>query len=65
METAGGKNGKPEAELTAVTRLAADEIEIQMKQAKQMGHSMEDGQEASLEESQLLFTRCIRKSYYY
>ena len=36
VETAGDKNGKPEAELTAVTREAADEIELQMKQAKRM-----------------------------
>lgn len=35
VETAGSKSGKPEAELTAVTRTAADEIEIQMKRAKQ------------------------------
>lgn len=40
VETAGSKNGKPEAELTAVTRLAADEIEIQMKRAKKRDSSM-------------------------
>ena len=36
VETAANKNGKPEAELTAVTRAAADEVENQMKQAKRM-----------------------------
>jgi len=35
VETAGSKDGKPEAELTAVTKAAADEVEIQMKRAKQ------------------------------
>ena len=35
VETAGSKDGKPEAELTAVTKAAADEVEIQMKKAKQ------------------------------
>lgn len=35
VETAGSKNGKAEAELTAVTRQAADEIEIRMQRAKQ------------------------------
>ncbi|ATP42045.1 hypothetical protein CSE16_19645 [Solibacillus sp. R5-41] len=50
VETAGSKNGKPEAELTAVTRLAADEIEIQMKKVKQIDSSMEEGQEAPSEE---------------
>lgn len=35
VETAGSKNGKAEAELTAVTRAAADEIEIRMQRAKQ------------------------------
>lgn len=35
VETAGSKSGKPEAELTAVTRAAADDVEIQMKKAKQ------------------------------
>lgn len=34
VETAGSKDGKPEAELTAVTKAAADEVEIQMKKAK-------------------------------
>ena len=42
IETAGNKNGKPEAELTAVTRAAADEVEIQMKQAKRMHQHGED-----------------------
>lgn len=44
VETAGSKNGKPEAELTAVTREAADEIEIQMKRAKEQGVVEEDSQ---------------------
>ena len=35
VETAGSKDGKPEAELTAVTKQAADEIERQMKLVKQ------------------------------
>lgn len=39
VETAGSKSGKPEAELTAVTREAADEIEIQMKHAKQQART--------------------------
>lgn len=34
VETAGSKTGKPEAELTAVTKQAADEIELRMKRAK-------------------------------
>ena len=42
VETAGNKSGKPEAELTAVTRAAADEVEIQMKQAKYMQQPIED-----------------------
>lgn len=33
VETAGSK-GRPEAELTAITKQSADEIELQMKQAK-------------------------------
>lgn len=36
VETAGSKTGKPEAELTAITKQAADEIELRMKQAKQV-----------------------------
>ncbi|MEK4230963.1 PH domain-containing protein [Solibacillus sp. FSL H8-0538] len=36
VETAGSKNGKPEAELTAVTRQAAEQIEREMKKAKQI-----------------------------
>ncbi|MEG0471764.1 MAG: PH domain-containing protein [Solibacillus sp.] len=50
VETAGSKSGKPEAELTAVTRLAADEIEIQMRKVKQIDFPMEEGQEATAEE---------------
>jgi putative membrane protein len=42
VETAGNKNGKPEAELTAVTKEAADEVEIQMKQAKRIQQHAED-----------------------
>lgn len=34
VETAGNKSGKPEAELTAVTKHAADEIELRMNRAK-------------------------------
>lgn len=34
VETAGGKTGKAEAELTAITRAAADQIEREMNQAK-------------------------------
>lgn len=34
VETAGSKTGKPEAELTAITRIAADQIEQEMNQAK-------------------------------
>ena len=42
IETAGSKSGKPEAELTAVTREAAAEIEIQMKRAKRQEEVVED-----------------------
>lgn len=42
VETAGSKDGKPEAELTAVTKAAADEVEIQMKKAKQKPSSESD-----------------------
>lgn len=35
VETAGSTNGKVEAELTAITRIAADQIEQEMKKAKQ------------------------------
>lgn len=34
VETAGSKDGKPEAELTAITRAAADQIEREMNRAK-------------------------------
>lgn len=34
VETAGGKTGKAEAELTAITRAAADQIEREMNKAK-------------------------------
>ncbi|KGR86068.1 PH domain-containing protein [Lysinibacillus odysseyi] len=34
VETAGSKTGKPEAELTAITRAAADQIEWEMNQEK-------------------------------
>ncbi|MER2108151.1 MAG: PH domain-containing protein [Solibacillus sp.] len=34
VETAGSKTGRPEAELTAVTKQNADEIELRMKQAE-------------------------------
>lgn len=34
VETAGSNNGKAEAELTAITREAADTIEVEMKRAK-------------------------------
>lgn len=45
VETAGSKDGKPEAELTAVTREAANEIEIQMKQAKQKNELLANSRE--------------------
>ncbi|MEK4427297.1 PH domain-containing protein [Solibacillus sp. FSL K6-1523] len=50
VETAGGKSGKPEAELTAVTKMAAEEIENQMKKVKRMDSSVEENQETSIEE---------------
>ncbi|MFJ7737132.1 PH domain-containing protein [Lysinibacillus sp. NPDC097287] len=34
VETAGSKNGKPEAELTAIHKVAADAIEFEMQRAK-------------------------------
>ena len=34
VETAGSKNGKPEAELTAIPKLQADAIELEMQRAK-------------------------------
>lgn len=34
VETAGNKDGKPEAQLTAITRIAADQIEQEMNRAK-------------------------------
>ncbi|MGN7479629.1 PH domain-containing protein [Solibacillus silvestris] len=51
VETAGSKNGKPEAELTAVTRAAADEVEIQMKRAKQKTPSESELSEKELAEA--------------
>lgn len=39
VETAGSKNGKPEAELTAITKPAAQQIEEEMKRAKQQDGS--------------------------
>ena len=53
VETAGSKSGKPEAELTAVTREAADEIELRMNRAKQKECSIEVGEtkQEILEES--------------
>ena len=44
VETAGSKKGKPEAELTAITKQAADEIELRMRQAKQQ--DIEEGEGA-------------------
>ncbi|MFF5996261.1 PH domain-containing protein [Lysinibacillus sp. KU-BSD001] len=37
VETAGSKDGKPEAQLTAITRAAADQIEQEMNKAKMRG----------------------------
>lgn len=34
VETAGSKNGKPEVELTAIRKVAADTIELEMQRAK-------------------------------
>lgn len=34
IETAGSKDGKPEAELTAIRKAAADAIELEMRRAK-------------------------------
>ena len=42
VETAGSKDGKPEAELTAITRAAADQIEREMNRAKLGAHLMEE-----------------------
>lgn len=52
VETAGNKSGKPEAELTAVTREAAEEIEIQMKQAKQKEPQQEELEQIEVIEQQ-------------
>ncbi len=41
VETAGSKDGKPEAELTAITRAAADQIEREMNRAKRDPQLME------------------------
>ena len=51
VETAGSKNGKPEAELTAVTRVAADEVEQRMKRAKQKQQPIEESEHQSIEET--------------
>ncbi|MER2127583.1 PH domain-containing protein [Solibacillus sp.] len=51
VETAGSKNGKPEAELTAVTRVAADEVEQRMKRAKQKQQPIEESEQQSIEET--------------
>lgn len=45
VETAGSKNGKPEAELTAVTKQAADQIEREMRKAKQVTTTLEEVEE--------------------
>lgn len=50
VETAGSKDGKPEAELTAVTKAAADEVEIQMKKAKQKPSSESVQEQVVVEE---------------
>lgn len=50
VETAGSKNGKPEAELTAVTRMAADEIELRMKRAKQKQQPVEEFEQPLVED---------------
>ncbi|MGM9948975.1 MAG: PH domain-containing protein [Lysinibacillus sp.] len=42
VETAGSKDGKPEAELTAITRAAADQIEWEMNRTKLASHSVEE-----------------------
>ena len=52
VETAGSKSGKPEAELTAVTREAADEIEIQMKRTKQKETQLEETSETAVVEEE-------------
>lgn len=49
IETAGSKNGKPEAELTAVTRAEADEIEIQMKYAKKQQALIDENEQPIIE----------------
>ena len=50
VETAGNKTGKPEAELTAVTRDAADEIELRMKRAKQKEVAFEQTEQVVVED---------------
>ena len=60
VETAGSKNGKPEAELTAVTRVAADEIEQRMKRAKQKQQPIEESEQQSIEETRKAEGRTAR-----
>lgn len=56
VETAGSKNGKPEAELTAITREEADRIEWEMNKAKQNYNISEED-----EVEQFLPTNTIHK----
>lgn len=51
IETAGSKDGKPEAELTAIRKAAADAIELEMRRAKkQIAEETEDEQPAQMTE---------------
>ncbi|WP_332646334.1 PH domain-containing protein [Lysinibacillus sp. 54212] len=58
VETAGNKNGKPEAELTAITRNEADRIEQEMNRAKQKDVSLA---EEAMEAVQQPVARVIHK----
>lgn len=42
VETAGSKDGKPEAELTAIRKFEADAIELEMQRAKVQGDALSD-----------------------
>lgn len=58
VETAGSRNGKPEAELTAITRIAAEKIEQEINTAKQKRVSV---LEEAVDEGQQPTSRVIHK----
>lgn len=55
IETAGSKDGKPEAELTAIRKAAADAIELEMRRAKkQLVEKTEEEQPAQMTEEEVV-----------